>query len=89
MELQRLAERGDADPQFNLSIMYNNGGGVPEDDVRAYAWLNLAAEQGFEPAVKVSDSLRERMTRKQIARARKLSNTFSQRVREKAVLRTD
>ena len=83
------AEQGDADAQFNLSVMYDNGQGVPEDYVRAYAWLNLAAEQGYEPAVKARDSLRERMTPKQIARAQELSNTLSQQLREKADLRTD
>ena len=57
--------------------------------LRANAWSNLDAAQGLEPAVKAKESLRERMTRKQIARARKLSNAFSQRVKEKAVLRTD
>ena len=50
---------------------------------------NLAAEQGYESAVKARDSLRERMSAKQIARAQELSNTFSQRVRQKADLRTD
>ena len=83
------AERGHAMAQFILGIMYDNGKGVPEDDVRAYAWCNLAAVQGYEPAVKARDSLRERMTPKQIASAQELSNTFSQRVREKADLRTD
>ena len=57
--------------------------------MRGEAWRNLAAEQGCEPAVKARDSLRERMSAKHIARAQKLSNTFSQRVRQKADLRTD
>ena len=65
------------------------GEGVPEDYVRAYAWCNLAAAQGDEPAVKAKESLRELMSAKQIARAQELSNAFSKRVREKAVLPTD
>ena len=57
--------------------MYDNGRGVPEDYVRAYAWYNLAAAQGLEPAVKAKEGLRERMTAKQIARAeQELSNTL-------------
>ena len=83
------AEQGHAKAQFNLAVMYARGRGVPEDDVRAYAWYNLAAEQGYEPAVKARKRLRERMTAKQIAQAEKLSNTLSQRVREKADLQTD
>ena len=89
VELRRLAEQGDAQAQSNLGVMYNNGEGVPEDYVRAYAWCNLAAAQGYEPAVKAKASLRERMTAKQIARAQELSSTFSQRVREKADLQAD
>ena len=83
------AEQGHATAQANLGVMYDNGEGVLENYVRAYAWLNLAAAQGYEPAVKATDSLRERMTAKQIARAEKLSNTFSQRVREEADLLTE
>ena len=30
--------------------MYNNGEGVPEDDVQAMAWLRKAAEQGLSKA---------------------------------------
>ena len=83
------AQQGQAGAQFNLGVMYAYGRGVPEDYVRAYAWYNLAAEQGYERAVKARERLRERMTAKQIARAQELSNAFSQRVREKADLRTD
>ena len=75
--------------QFNLGVMYENGQGVPEDDMRAYAWFNLATAQRLEPAVKARKRLRERMTTRQIAWAQELSNAFSQRVREKADLRTD
>ena len=40
------AEQGYAAAQFNLGVMYASGQGVPEDDVTAYAWLNIAAAQG-------------------------------------------
>lgn len=33
-----LAEQGDAIPQHNLGVMYDNGRGVPEDLVSAYMW---------------------------------------------------
>ena len=38
-----LAEQGDATAQFNLGVMYRTGRGVPQDDVEAYKWYNLAA----------------------------------------------
>ena len=83
------AEQGHAKAQNILGVKCDNGDSVPEDDVRAHAWYNLAAEQGYERAVKARKRLRERMTAKQIAQAEKLSNTLSQRVREKADLQTD
>ena len=47
LKLYRLAaEKGDTDAQYNLAWMYNNGEGVPEDDVEAVKWYRLAAEQG-------------------------------------------
>ena len=62
---------------------------MPENYVRAYAWYNLAAAQGDEPAVKAKESLRERMSAKQIARAQELSNTLFHGAKEEADLQTD
>ena len=49
-EMQILAEQGDAAAQYNLGIMYDNGQGVPEDDVEAVKWYTLAAKQGYASA---------------------------------------
>lgn len=46
MELQPLAEQGNADAQFNLGLMYFNGTGVAQDDQAALKWFRLAADQG-------------------------------------------
>ena len=40
------AEQGNADAQYNLGVMYDNGRGVPQDDKTAVKWYRLAAEQG-------------------------------------------
>jgi len=40
----------DAEAQFNLGRMYDNGEGVPEDDKQAVKWYRLAAEQGHAEA---------------------------------------
>ena len=40
------AEQGDADAQYNLGVMYENGDGVPQDYVRAHMWVNLGASNG-------------------------------------------
>ena len=45
-EMQRLAEQGYADAQYNLGVMYNVGRGVPEDDVEAVKWYRISARAG-------------------------------------------
>ena len=41
-----VAENGDANAQYNLGVMYDNGYGIPENDAEAAKWYRLAAEQG-------------------------------------------
>ena len=74
------AEQGFARAQHNLGLMYANGTGVPQDDVLAYAWLNLAVEQGNELASENKDKLRTRMTANQMARAQELSAALFDRI---------
>ncbi len=45
-EWQRLAERGDADAQNNLGVMYFDGQGVVQDYKEAGKWYRKSAEQG-------------------------------------------
>jgi len=45
-EFKLLAEQGDASAQFNLSVMYDNGEGAPQDYVEMLKWNRKAAEQG-------------------------------------------
>jgi hypothetical protein len=40
-----LAEKGDADAQFQLGVMYESGQGVPPNDADAIKWYRQAAEQ--------------------------------------------
>jgi len=37
-----LAERGNAEAQFYLGLMYGAGNGVPQDIVQAHKWYNLS-----------------------------------------------
>jgi uncharacterized protein len=45
-KLRPLAERGDAEAQVILALMYQQGSGVPQDAVMAAHWYLTAAEQG-------------------------------------------
>ena len=42
-----LAELGDAEAQYNLGVMYDEGAGVERDLTLAAEWFRRAAEQGF------------------------------------------
>lgn len=50
MQLQKLADSGDADAQFNLGMMYRKGEGVPKDDAKAMELYQKAAAQGHAKA---------------------------------------
>ena len=41
-----LAEQGDAEAQYNLGFMYDDGLGVPQDYAEAMKWYRKSAEQG-------------------------------------------
>jgi TPR repeat protein len=45
-EWKRLAEQGNADAQFNLGVMYDNGTGVLQNYKTAAKWYELSAKQG-------------------------------------------
>jgi TPR repeat protein len=42
-----LAELGDAEAQFNLGVLYDEGAGVERDLATAADWYRKAATQGF------------------------------------------
>ena len=48
--LSPLAEAGDRDSQYNLGVLYENGGGVVQDYVEAVRLYGLAARQGQRAA---------------------------------------
>jgi TPR repeat protein len=45
-----LAELGDAEAQYNLGVMYDEGAGIDQDLAKAASWYRKAAEQGFVDA---------------------------------------
>ena len=53
--------------------MYANGKGVPEDNVTAYAWYNIAAANGHAGAKKNKGIVAEKMTADDISKAQELS----------------
>ena len=49
-DLQKLAEQGDSEAQWQMAVRYHNGEGVPQDDTQAMKWFERAAEQGHVDA---------------------------------------
>jgi TPR repeat protein len=45
-----LAEKGDADAQYNLGLLYMNGLGVEKNDRLALMWFTRAGQQGLADA---------------------------------------
>ena len=72
-EWRKKAETGDANAQFNLGVMYDNGMGVPKDLVQAHVWLNIAGAKGHEIAKKNLEIAEKEMTSEQKAEAMKLA----------------
>ena len=56
--------------------MYANGQGVIQDDIQAHMWFNLAAAGGNEKARKNRAIVAKRMTRTQIAEAKRLARQW-------------
>jgi len=45
-DLQKLADQGNADAQWQMGVRYHSGENVPHDDAQAMQWFLRAAEQG-------------------------------------------
>ena len=50
---KKWAERGDAEAQYWLGVMYLDGNGFTEDESLALQWVSASSDQGFKPAKKV------------------------------------
>ena len=50
-ETKKLAEQGNAEAQFRLSVMYEQGEETEKDEAEAYEWCEKAAEQGYPGAI--------------------------------------
>jgi TPR repeat protein len=49
-ELLPIAEKGDSVAQFNLSLMFYNGNGVPKDYKKSFDWCEKSANGGLDVA---------------------------------------
>jgi TPR repeat protein len=68
------------DVQHQVAVLYS-AADDPEamDLVQAYKWANLSAALGHSAAPKLRESLKQRMSRRQIAEAQRLSRSWYER----------
>ncbi|MFI9653919.1 SEL1-like repeat protein [Guyparkeria sp. GHLCS8-2] len=70
------ARRGDPDAQYMLGRLNAAGNGTTQNFVQAHKWYNLAASRGHRHAAEARDSLAERMTSSQVARAQQAARDW-------------
>jgi TPR repeat protein len=78
---RRSAEQGNALAQLRLARLYNEGLGVPRDDVQAFKWFAIAAEGGSDGYVRTNaaqgrDATARKLAADQIAKAQRLAREW-------------
>lgn len=76
-QMRVAAERGNADAQLEMGILYEFGYNMPKNDVNALAWYLRAADQGNVLAVKRRDQIKSSMKPDEIDAAQKLSQELA------------
>jgi Sel1 repeat len=69
-EFRKAADRGVADSQYNLAILYARGIGVEHNFAEAYKWFSLAAKEGDKDAAKKRDDIAAHLDQQSLAAAR-------------------
>ena len=68
------AEQGDNKAQYDLGMMYGNGGGgLTQDYVRAHMWLNIAVSNGNKGAWFNLAVVAEMMSQTQVGKAQEMA----------------
>lgn len=77
----KAAYNGLAIAQYNVGIMYYTGNGFNVADMeKSYAWLNLAAANGHQPAMAARKYLESILTAKELATAQKLTEQLTHKI---------
>jgi len=76
-QLRLTAEKGDADAQLEMGILYEFGFNMPKNSVTALAWYLRAVEQDNAFALKRRDAIQSGMSPEQIEAARKLAQELA------------
>jgi len=74
-----IAEQGDARAQYNLGMLYGNGGGVPQGYVMANMYSNIDSVNGDKDSVRNRDEGAKKTTSSQIERVENLVMEWMER----------
>jgi hypothetical protein len=70
------AEQGHVGAQFNVAQMYLEGQGVKQDYLLAAMWADLAGMHGDAEALKLKDTIAQKITPAQRAEAEKMAREW-------------
>ncbi len=76
-QMRIAAEKGSADAQLEMGILYEFGYNMPKNHVTALAWYLRAADQGNALAAKRRDLIQSGMKPEEIEAAQKLSQELA------------
>lgn len=68
-DIRRTAEAGDRDAQLELGILFQYGFNYKDNEIPALTWYSLSANQGNPKAVRLRDTLRAKMSEKDVQEA--------------------
>src|SRR5262249_22179580 len=74
---RKAADRGVADSQFNLGILYARGIGVEQNLAESFKWFSLAAAQGDADAARKRDDIAKRLDAPSLPAAKLAIQTLS------------
>jgi TPR repeat protein len=72
-EIREAAQRGDAEAQLELGILYEFGYGMANNQIAALAWYSVAAKQGQQKAAARADLLKKRLPPADVDKADSMS----------------
>jgi sulfatase-modifying factor enzyme 1/ankyrin repeat protein/Sel1 repeat-containing protein len=75
-EWKTSADQGDAESQYELGKLYEEGLGVPQNFVFAHVYFNLAASSGHKEARTARNTISKNMTNEELAEARSLAQRW-------------
>lgn len=71
---KRAASQGHSKAQFFLANKFCQGHGTPKNMLRCYVWLEMSRLKGFEGVDEIIKSVKQRMTKEQIAKGEELAS---------------